>query len=161
MTNTTPVDAYRGAGRPEATFLVERLMDKMADELNMDPVELRRKNLIPKFDNGYTVPLGLTYDSGDYETALNKALGIFGYENFRQEQQAAARKRTLSGCRRHHLCGNLRPRPKPGGGSSRLPGRSMGKRDCARDPGWESPGHDWRITTRTRRGNHLRSDHFR
>lgn len=89
FTNTTPVDAYRGAGRPEATFLVERLMDKMAAALNIDPVELRRKNLIPKFENGYTIPLGLTYDSGDYEGALNKALGIFGYENFRQEQQAA------------------------------------------------------------------------
>lgn len=89
FTNTTPVDAYRGAGRPEATFLVERLMDKMADALNMDPVDLRRKNLIPRFDDGYTVPLGLTYDSGDYEAALDKALSMLGYENFRQEQAAA------------------------------------------------------------------------
>ncbi len=89
FTNTTPVDAYRGAGRPEATFLVERLMDKMADALNMDPVDLRRKNLIPRFEDGYTVPLGLTYDSGDYEAALDKALSILGYENFRQEQAAA------------------------------------------------------------------------
>lgn len=89
FTNTTPVDAYRGAGRPEATFLVERLMDKMAAALNMDPVEFRRKNLIPKFENGYTVPLGLTYDSGDYETALNKALAILDYDKFRQEQAAA------------------------------------------------------------------------
>src|SRR5262249_700288 len=53
MTNTAPVDAYRGAGRPEATFLIERLMDKLAAKLNMDPVDLRRKNLIPKFDNGH------------------------------------------------------------------------------------------------------------
>ena len=89
FTNTTPVDAYRGAGRPEATFLVERLMDKMADALNMDPVDLRRKNLIPRFDDGYTVPLGLTYDSGNYEAALDKALSMLGYENFRQEQAAA------------------------------------------------------------------------
>jgi len=89
FTNTTPVDAYRGAGRPEATFLIERLMDKMAAALNMDPVDLRRKNLIPKFEDGYSIPLGLTYDSGDYETALDKALAILGYENFRQEQAAA------------------------------------------------------------------------
>ena len=89
FTNTTPVDAYRGAGRPEATFLVERLMDKMAVALKMDAVALRRKNLIPKFENGHTIALGLTYDSGDYEPALDKALAMLGYDNFRQEQQAA------------------------------------------------------------------------
>ncbi|MBC8100046.1 MAG: molybdopterin-dependent oxidoreductase, partial [Armatimonadetes bacterium] len=89
FTNTTPVDAYRGAGRPEAIFLVERLMDKMAVALDMDKVELRRKNLIPKFENGYTIPLGLTYDSGDYETAMNKALAMLGYDDFRAEQAAA------------------------------------------------------------------------
>lgn len=86
FTNTTPTDAYRGAGRPEATFLVERLMDKLADTLGMDPVEVRRKNLIPPFENGHTVAIGLTYDSGNYEAALNKALGIAGYEQLRKEQ---------------------------------------------------------------------------
>ncbi len=89
FTNTTPVDAYRGAGRPEATFLIERLMEKMATALNMDPVAFRRMNLIPKFENGYTIPLGLTYDSGDYEPALDKALAMLGYEDFRREQAAA------------------------------------------------------------------------
>ncbi len=91
FTTTTPTDAYRGAGRPEATFLVERLMDKLADKLSMDPVELRRKNLIPPFDNGHQVAIGLTYDSGNYEAALNKALSMVGYDNFRREQ-AEARK---------------------------------------------------------------------
>ncbi|HLY30601.1 MAG TPA: xanthine dehydrogenase family protein molybdopterin-binding subunit, partial [Ktedonobacterales bacterium] len=80
FTNTAPVDAYRGAGRPEATFLIERLVDKLAATLNMDPVEVRRKNLIPPFENGHNVAIGLTYDSGDYETALNKALAMVDYD---------------------------------------------------------------------------------
>lgn len=96
MTNTSPVEAYRGAGRPEATFLIERLMDAMATQLNMDPVELRRKNLIPKFENGHNVATGITYDSGDYVPALDKALKMIGYDNFRQEQaQARANGRYL------------------------------------------------------------------
>ena len=89
FTNTTPTDAYRGAGRPEAIFLVERLMDKMADALGMDPVDIRRKNLIPKFENGYDVAIGITYDSGDYEPALDQALEMAGYDSFRQEQATA------------------------------------------------------------------------
>lgn len=89
MTNATPTDAYRGAGRPEATFLVEALMDKVANALSMDPVELRRKNLIQPFEDGYTIPLGITYDSGNYQAALDKALGMLGYEDFRKEQAAA------------------------------------------------------------------------
>ncbi len=64
-TNTTPVEAYRGAGRPEATFMLERMMDLVADEIGIDPVEVRRRNLIPPFDNGYDVVTGLKYDSGN------------------------------------------------------------------------------------------------
>jgi len=92
FTNTTPTDAYRGAGRPEATFLVERLMDKLAAALNMDSVAIRRKNLIPPFDNGHQVAIGITYDSGNYAAALDKALEILGYDQFRQEQEAARRQ---------------------------------------------------------------------
>ena len=92
FTNTTPVDAYRGAGRPEATFLLERLMDLAAAELGLDPVEIRRRNLIPKFDNGYDVAPGLSYDSGDYAAALDLALDRAGYAGLREEQ-AAARER--------------------------------------------------------------------
>ncbi len=91
MTNTAPTDAYRGAGRPEATFLIERMMDLLSKELDMDPVELRRKNLIPKFENGYEAATGVIYDSGDYIPALEKALGMAEYEKFREEQ-AEARK---------------------------------------------------------------------
>ncbi len=89
MTTTTPTDAYRGAGRPEATFLLERMMDMVANELDMDPVELRRQNLIPKFDDGYEVATSLIYDSGDYPAAFEKALGIAGYAAFREEQAEA------------------------------------------------------------------------
>jgi carbon-monoxide dehydrogenase large subunit len=91
FTNTAPVDAYRGAGRPEATFLVERLMEKVADSLKMDPVEVRRKNLIPPFENGHQVAIGLNYDSGNYQAALDKALKMAGYDKLRKEQ-ADARK---------------------------------------------------------------------
>jgi carbon-monoxide dehydrogenase large subunit len=91
FTNTTPVDAYRGAGRPEATFLVERLMDKAAQALQMDPVELRRINLIPPFMDGHDVAIGLTYDSGNYEAALDKALAMVGYDDFRRQQAEARR----------------------------------------------------------------------
>ena len=91
MTNATPTDAYRGAGRPEATFLLERMVDMVANELDMDPVELRRKNLIPKFEDGYEVATSLIYDSGDYPAAFEKALGIAGYAAFRK-QQAQARE---------------------------------------------------------------------
>ena len=86
FTNATPVDAYRGAGRPEATFLIERLIDLLAAELGTDPVELRRKNLIPKFENGHDVVPGLTYDSGDYEAALDMALNHVNYQQLREEQ---------------------------------------------------------------------------
>ena len=89
FTNTTPVDAYRGAGRPEANFIVERMVDMFAREIGMDPAEVRRKNLIPPFDNGHTIATGVTYDTGNYEAAFDRALEMVGYQQFRQEQQRA------------------------------------------------------------------------
>ena len=89
MTNATPTDAYRGAGRPEATFLLERMVDMVAKRLDMDPAELRRKNLIPAFEDGHEVATTLIYDSGDYPTAFEKALGIAAYDDFRREQAEA------------------------------------------------------------------------
>ena len=86
FTNTTPVEAYRGAGRPEATFLLERLVDLLAVEVGQDPVEVRRLNLIPKFEDGHDVAIGLTYDSGDYERALDTALDHVNYSQLRHEQ---------------------------------------------------------------------------
>lgn len=88
VTNTTPVAPYRGAGRPEATALVERAMDMLARELSLDPVELRRRNLIPAEAFPYKTATGLTYDSGDYSAALDRALALAGYEQLRAEQSA-------------------------------------------------------------------------
>jgi aerobic carbon-monoxide dehydrogenase large subunit len=90
-TNTTPVEAYRGAGRPEATFMLERMMDKLATALKMDPADVRLKNMIPRFENGHNVITGLTYDSGDYPAGLKKVLDHVKYKDLRQ-QQSDARK---------------------------------------------------------------------
>jgi len=91
-TNTTPVEAYRGAGRPEATFMLERVIDHLADELQMDPAELRKKNLIPPFENGHDVVTGLKYDSGNYPAALDKALTHVNYAGLRAEQAELRKK---------------------------------------------------------------------
>ncbi len=94
LTNTAPVDAYRGAGRPEATYLLERLMDRAARQLRIDPVELRRKNFIPPFTDGtpYQTPVAFAYDSGNYEPALRRAMELSGYAEVRREQAAARQK---------------------------------------------------------------------
>jgi carbon-monoxide dehydrogenase large subunit len=91
VTNTAPVDAYRGAGRPEATFLLERMVDRSARELRLDPAELRRRNLIPAFTDGapYQTPVAFAYDSGNYEPALKRALDLAHYSEFRKEQEQA------------------------------------------------------------------------
>ena len=87
FTNTTPTDAYRGAGRPEAAFLIERMADLLAGELSMDPVDVRRKNFIPADAFPYTSGGTLTYDSGNYQGTLDKALEMANYSGFRQQQQ--------------------------------------------------------------------------
>ena len=97
FTNTVPVDAYRGAGRPEATFVVERIVDLAADELGMDPAELRRRNFIPANAFPYQTPVALQYDSGDYQTTLEMALRAAGYAEFEQRRQEAARRGKLRG----------------------------------------------------------------
>ncbi len=91
-TAATPVDAYRGAGRPEAAYLIERLVDLFAREIGMDPVEVRRRNFIPKDRFPYTTATGLTYDSGDYEAALDRALELADYQGFRRRQEQARRE---------------------------------------------------------------------
>ncbi len=90
-TNTVPTDAYRGAGRPEATYIIERGMDLIARELGMDPVEIRRKNFIQPDEFPYTSIGTFVYDSGNYQASLNKALEMVDYAGFRS-QQAEARK---------------------------------------------------------------------
>ena len=86
-TNTAPVDAYRGAGRPEACYVVERLVDLAARQLGLDPVELRRRNFIPSDRFPYQTPVALQYDSGDYAKAMDRAVEMVGYERLRREQE--------------------------------------------------------------------------
>jgi carbon-monoxide dehydrogenase large subunit len=88
VTNTTPVGAYRGAGRPEATAAVERAIDLFAAEIGMDPADVRRRNLLPPFTEPHRTAFGATYDSGDYAAALELALDHAGYPELRKEQQA-------------------------------------------------------------------------
>jgi carbon-monoxide dehydrogenase large subunit len=88
LTNTTPITAYRGAGRPEAAALVDRAVDRFAHEIGMDPVEVRRKNLLHAEEFPWSSPTGLTYDSGDYHRALDAALDAAGYDDLRREQAA-------------------------------------------------------------------------
>ena len=85
-TNTTPMGAYRGAGRPEAAAFLERIVDMAADELGMDPIELRRKNFIQPGEFPLTTVMGAVYDSGDYEASLSEALRISDYEGLRRQQ---------------------------------------------------------------------------
>ena len=87
FTTTTPTDAYRGAGRPEATFGIERMMDELAAELGRDPMDLRRQNWITHEEFPFDTISGLTYDSGNYEAATDRAMELFDYDGLRAEQQ--------------------------------------------------------------------------
>jgi aerobic carbon-monoxide dehydrogenase large subunit len=89
-TNTAPVDAYRGAGRPEATYVVERLVETAARELGVDPAELRRRNMIQPEDFPYETPVALTYDTGNYQASLDKALDLIDYAGFSSRRAEAA-----------------------------------------------------------------------
>jgi aerobic carbon-monoxide dehydrogenase large subunit len=86
LTNTVPIGAYRGAGRPEATAAVERAIDLFAADIGMDPAEVRRKNLLPRFTEPHQTAFGAVYDTGDYEAALDKVLAAADYAGLREEQ---------------------------------------------------------------------------
>ena len=92
FTNTVPTDAYRGAGRPEACYVLERLADKAAAALKLDRAEIRRRNLIPPTAMPYKTPLGPTYDNGDYPRLLSRALEISGYAGFEARRAEAERR---------------------------------------------------------------------
>lgn len=99
LTNTSPTGAYRGAGRPEATFLLERMMDKAARELGIDRVDIRNRNLVQHADMPYTNPLGLTYDSGDFPAVLARALeesDWAGFDDRRKRSEAEGRYRGIA-----------------------------------------------------------------
>lgn len=95
FTNTVPVDAYRGAGRPEASYLLERLVDRAAKVAGLDPIEIRRRNFIRPEDFPYATPVALEYDTGDYDTSVDQAIELADYEGFesRRAESAARGKR--------------------------------------------------------------------
>ncbi|HEY7442596.1 MAG TPA: xanthine dehydrogenase family protein molybdopterin-binding subunit [Vicinamibacterales bacterium] len=97
FTNKTPTDSYRGAGRPEATYFVERAMDMLARELKMDPADVRRKNFIKPSEFPFQTQTGAVYDSGDYEKALNRALQVAGWDRLKAERDAARAQGRLVG----------------------------------------------------------------
>jgi aerobic carbon-monoxide dehydrogenase large subunit len=97
LTNTVWVDAYRGAGRPEAAYVVERLVDTAARELKMDPIEFRRKNFIPSSDFPYQTPVALQYDSGNYKATMDKAVQMADYSAMRAAQADARKQGRLVG----------------------------------------------------------------
>jgi carbon-monoxide dehydrogenase large subunit len=97
FTNKTPTDAYRGAGRPEATYFVERGMDLLARELSMDPAEVRRKNFIPRDRFPFVTQMGAVYDSGDYEKALDRALENANWAELKKQRDAARAQGRLVG----------------------------------------------------------------
>lgn len=97
FTNKTPTDAYRGAGRPEATYFVERAMDMLARELQMDPAELRRRNFIPASTFPYATQMGAVYDSGDYDKALDAALKACDWKALVAQRDAARKEGRLVG----------------------------------------------------------------
>jgi carbon-monoxide dehydrogenase large subunit len=94
-TNTVPVDAYRGAGRPEATFLIERLVEVGARELGIDPADLRKRNFIRKFP--HQTPVIMSYDTGDYQASLKKALDLIDYKGFGKRKRESGRNDKLRG----------------------------------------------------------------
>jgi aerobic carbon-monoxide dehydrogenase large subunit len=106
FTNTAPVDAYRGAGRPEATYLVERIVETCARDLGLDPAEIRRKNFITSFP--YATPVGLTYDTGDYNAHLDKAMklaDVAGYPARKAASAAKGKKRGIGYAAYIEACG--------------------------------------------------------
>ncbi len=96
-TNTAPVDAYRGAGRPEATYVVERIVEQAARELGKDPADLRRMNMIQPEDFPYETPVALVYDTGNYEASLDRALELIDYDGFEARQARAAEDKKRRG----------------------------------------------------------------
>ncbi|SET90377.1 xanthine dehydrogenase family protein molybdopterin-binding subunit, partial [Oceanicella actignis] len=97
FTNTVPVDAYRGAGRPEATFQLERVIDKAAREMGIDPVELRRRNFIKPDQFPYQTPVALTYDTGNYDATMDKVLQMCDRDGFAARRAEAAARGKLRG----------------------------------------------------------------
>ena len=133
FTTKVPTDAYRGAGRPEATYAIEHAMDDLAAELRVDPLELRKRNWITHSEFPYTTIAGLTYDSGNYEAATAKAVELFGYDDLRKEQaeRRASGDPGPAGHRHLDLHRDVRPGAVPG---PRRAGLRRGRLGARRGP---------------------------
>ena len=110
FTNTVPVDAYRGAGRPEATFQIERVVDKAARELGIDPVEIRRKNFVKPDQFPYQTPVAVNYDIGDYDATMDVLERIADRAGFARRKAESAATRQAARLRRRLLHRGLRHR---------------------------------------------------
>ena len=154
FTNCVPTDAYRGAGRPEATHGIERMMDLLARELKMDPAELRLKNFIGKDEFPYATATGLSYDSGDYAAPLKKALDTVDYHKLRDDQKAGQGCGPADGDRYVDVRRDLRLRPVSGDARGRM-GERHGEDRAQR----HSHGDDRRLlrTARARKPRSRRS----
>src|SRR5258708_32571360 len=135
FTNKMSTDAYRGAGRPEATYVVERAMDIVAAELKIDPVEVRRKNCPGKDEFPFHTATGLDYDSGDYGAALDKALDLSGYAKLREEQTKARAEGKIIGIGIARSSGDFTLGPSPDmapGGVVKMTARHVANRHIDR-----------------------------
>ncbi len=144
VTNTTPMGAFRGAGRPEAAEFLERMMDLAGTELQIDPVELRRRNLLPAFADPLRTVMGTVYDTGDYQKALDEAVRLAGYDTLRAEQAAGGQPETDGNSASEYRCTSRSPpvgatrssarwrsiatAPPPSGSALRPTGRGMPRR---------------------------------
>ena len=156
FTNCMATDAYRGAGRPEATHGIERMVDILAAELKMDPAEIRFKNFIGKDEFPYATATGLSYDSGNYAAPLEKALDIAGYKKLREEQKKARARGPPDRHRHVGLWRDLRLRA-----FARHARRWMGERHGKDRAGRHGHGDDRLLAAWPGRGDHLRSDRRR
>ena len=147
-TNTAPVDAYRGAGRPEATFVIERLIEVSARQLGSRPAELRRKNFIGKFP--HQTPVIMNYDAGDYDASLKKALELADFKQFRQAQARIRAPRQAARPRLLDLYRGLRHRAEPGGRLARRRRRLVGIGRGAGQPDRQRRGPDRHATATAR-----------
>ena len=131
FTNKTPTDAYRGAGRPEAAYAIERIVDSLAPELDMDPAEVRRKNFYEPFDEPTTTPAGIQYDSLNLPLVLDRVMEMADYEDLERRAEAPAGEERSRPARHRVLDvhGDLRPRPLPGLASLRYGGAGLGVGD--------------------------------
>ena len=161
FTNTTPTDAYRGAGRPEATYAIERTMDALAKELGKDPVELRRMNFVKEFP--HTMASGLTIDSGDYGATLDRPLERLDLASIRARPDGASRAGRREADRRRllDLQRDVRPRSVAHPRSDPVRGRRLGRGDDPLPAAGLRPGGGRHVAARPGPRDDVRADRGR